>query len=368
MRTFAEKSQATKQAHARGTAIRNRSNRGQRAEVRSILSYHSEQQAAPIAVSPVSGSGLQMKLSMSKPGDQYEKEADRVADQVMRMPDTKMQRACACGGACPECAASNQSSRGRKRLQTKAIKSTDRGSSTAPSIVRDVLSQPGKPLHQSTRTSMEGRFGYDFSQVRVHTDGKAAKSAQSVNARAYTVGSNVVFGSGQYSPSSRSGQHLLAHELTHVVQQSQGGGDAAMMRWSYGTGTVPTPTYVEVPDDEKPRVEAGMRIVSRIVNNPRNYPRCHQRFQDLCPSPSATELVDRYNAARVWKETDTDPTYYYGSSLSPDHIAYTDRTWRIGRWMIANTAIHEMMHRCGHHTEADIDRTAEICGTPEKPY
>ena len=67
---------------------------------------------------------------------------------------------------------------------------------------------------------MESRFGHDFSQVRVHTDTRAAESARAVNARAYTVGRNVVFGSGQYAPGSGEGQRLLAHELTHVVQQS----------------------------------------------------------------------------------------------------------------------------------------------------
>jgi hypothetical protein len=70
---------------------------------------------------------------------------------------------------------------------------------------------------------MEPRFGHDFSRVRVHTDGRAAESAQAVNAQAYTVGNKVVFGSDQYQPGSTVGSRLLAHELAHVVQQSQGG-------------------------------------------------------------------------------------------------------------------------------------------------
>jgi hypothetical protein len=82
------------------------------------------------------------------------------------------------------------------------------------------LNSSGQPLDASTRAFFEPRFGHDFSRVRVHTDEKAAESARAVNARAYTVGDNVVMGSGHYLPSSSSGRRLLAHELTHVVQQA----------------------------------------------------------------------------------------------------------------------------------------------------
>ena len=91
--------------------------------------------------------------------------------------------------------------------------------STAPPIVHDVLRSPGQPLNPNTRGFMESRFGHDFSQVRVHTDARAAESARAVNARAYTVGRDIAFGSGQYTPGSSTGQRLLAHELAHVMQQ-----------------------------------------------------------------------------------------------------------------------------------------------------
>lgn len=91
--------------------------------------------------------------------------------------------------------------------------------SQAPSIVHKVLCSPGQPLAAVTRAFMEARFGYDFSQVRIHTDAQAADSARAVNAQAYTVGSNVVFGAGQYAPEAREGKRLIAHELSHVVQQ-----------------------------------------------------------------------------------------------------------------------------------------------------
>lgn len=80
----------------------------------------------------------------------------------------------------------------------------------------------GSPLDTDVRADMETRFGQDFSDVRVHTDSSAHESAKSVNAQAYTVGSNIVFQRDKYDPSTGDGQHMLAHELTHVVQQRSG--------------------------------------------------------------------------------------------------------------------------------------------------
>lgn len=91
----------------------------------------------------------------------------------------------------------------------------------APAIVNEVLDSPGKPLDPATRSFMEAGFGRDFCQVRIHTDSRAEASARAVNARAYTAGHDVIFAAGSYSPSTPEGQHLLAHELTHVVQQAQ---------------------------------------------------------------------------------------------------------------------------------------------------
>jgi hypothetical protein len=91
------------------------------------------------------------------------------------------------------------------------------------SPVHDLVnSGGGSPLDNDTRADMETRFGHDFGDVRVHTDGSAQESARSVNAQAYTVGSNIVFQRDMYDPSSDNGKHMLAHELTHVVQQRSG--------------------------------------------------------------------------------------------------------------------------------------------------
>ena len=90
-----------------------------------------------------------------------------------------------------------------------------------PRVVADVLQSPGVPIDASVRPFMEAHLGRDFSSVRVHADARAAESAAAINARAYTSGDEVVFGAGHYSPSTTSGRHLLAHELTHVIQQSR---------------------------------------------------------------------------------------------------------------------------------------------------
>jgi hypothetical protein len=90
------------------------------------------------------------------------------------------------------------------------------------SPVHDVVSSGGAPLEEEVRTDMEGRMGQDFSDVRVHTGDAADASARSVSAHAYTVGSNIVFQRGTYDPGSSQGRTLLAHELTHVVQQRSG--------------------------------------------------------------------------------------------------------------------------------------------------
>ncbi|HTX40631.1 MAG TPA: DUF4157 domain-containing protein, partial [Acidobacteriaceae bacterium] len=88
-----------------------------------------------------------------------------------------------------------------------------------PPIVRRVLATPGEPLDFATRTAMEARFGHSFREVRIHTDALAAESARAVYAHAYTVGEDIVFDTGQYQPQTTEGQHLLAHELAHTVQQ-----------------------------------------------------------------------------------------------------------------------------------------------------
>ena len=127
-----------------------------------------------------------------------------------------------CGGhTCPPQGCSEER-KGRFGLQRQPASHAEH--STVPPMVHDVLRSPGQPLDGPTRAYMEPQFGHDFSRVRVHTDARAAESARAVNALAYTVGRDVVFGNGQYAPAAGAGRRLLAHELTHVVQQRDGVG------------------------------------------------------------------------------------------------------------------------------------------------
>jgi hypothetical protein len=145
--------------------------------------------------------GIQGKLKVGQPNDIYEQEAD----QVMRMPEPQVQRL----------------SEEEEALQTKEIRSYIPDEITPELEFRiHAMKGGGQPLSESGRNFFEPRFGYGFSQVRVHTDTRAAKTAQTLNARASTFGRDIVFGTEQYAPGTTAGKTLLAHELTHVVQQS----------------------------------------------------------------------------------------------------------------------------------------------------
>lgn len=170
----------------------------------------------PGPIGPIGPAG---SLRVSAPNDPDERQAHSVADQVMRMPDPRLQPACACGGSCPRCQAQAAG------LAAEPVQPMPGDSGVLPGrfaggSVGRVLQRPGRPLDAAIRGDMESRFGYDFSPVRVHTDPAASQSSRALNARAYTVGTHIVFGANQYAPATGQGKRLLAHELAHVVQQT----------------------------------------------------------------------------------------------------------------------------------------------------
>ena len=178
--------------------------------------------------SPVS---FQAKLTVSSPTDSAEQEADRVAEQVTGMREPRPQGAGACGGGCASFQR-KQSDQEDDRMQIKNAPSNSSVLPTTPRGVHDVLNSPGDRLDPATRAFMEPRFGHDFSTVRVHRDARAAEAARSVNALAFTTGRDIVFAPGRYAPGTGHGDRLLAHELTHVVQQdgTNAGPPAAIQR------------------------------------------------------------------------------------------------------------------------------------------
>jgi Domain of unknown function (DUF4157) len=178
-----------------------------------------------------------------------------------------LQRKCACGshtvagGDCESC----QKERTSAQMQRAAI--GGESVNEVPPIVHEVLRSSGQPLDANTRSFFESRFDHDFSQVRLHTDSKAAQSAQSVNALAYTVGRDVVFGAGQFAPQSSPGRMLIAHELTHVLQQNGENGspsrisgqfdDAEKEATSLSAGLIQTDSIPDI------HVQSGSSILRR---------------------------------------------------------------------------------------------------------
>jgi hypothetical protein len=183
--------------------------------------------------------------------------------------------------------------------ETTALLEEDR------SPVHDVInSGGGAPLPTDTRADMEARFGHDFGDVRVHTDAAAHESAKSVNAQAYTVGPSIVFQRDHYDPASESGRHMLAHELTHVVQQRTGPVDGT----DTGNG-------VKVSDPSDHFEREAVANADRLMSGPApSLQRCGddsthedasaQRQEDL-PEEAEEETPAQTFVQRVDEEEDT---------------------------------------------------------------
>jgi hypothetical protein len=177
--------------------------------------------------------GTQAKLEIGQPNDKYEHEADRVADQVMKMSDVDV--------------AQREPEEDEEKLQAKeAPGQTPVVSSSLESKISN-LKGGGKPLDPDSRAFFEPRFGHDFGGVRIHADSAAAETAGSIHSRAFTLGNHIAMGHGEYRPQSPAGRHLLGHELTHVVQQT---GKIQRYRkkgsFNYGMADKP-PDWVEQP-------------------------------------------------------------------------------------------------------------------------
>jgi hypothetical protein len=167
---------------------------------------------------------------VSRPHDPDEREAQRVAETVAGggsvagwsfssipvAPDSAVQhaRTCGCGGTCPEC---------RRAKLNRSSRSSGPAPSTGTALIDGAVRSAGLPLSAEAKTFFEPRLNADLSDVRLHTDAEAARSADALNAHAYALGRHVVFGEGEYRPDSEAGRRLLAHELAHVVQQQRGG-------------------------------------------------------------------------------------------------------------------------------------------------
>jgi hypothetical protein len=197
----------------------------------------------------------QPKLAIGAVDDQQEREADRVADSVLREPDSSGPAEVQLQRKCQSCEDEGSEKKALARKVSGAAALTV--ASAVPPIVHEVLRSPGRPLDADTRSHMESRFGYDFGHVRVHSDAKAAESATVVNALAYTVGADVIFGAGRFAPNTSAGRHLLAHELTHVVQQGSGTRSPPIQRFAASETSKIAPTFADMLTQIRQLIDAA---------------------------------------------------------------------------------------------------------------
>jgi len=172
---------------------------------------------------------LQPKLTVGQPGDKFEREADAVADRVVRMSDADVAQRVETGtvqplriqGRCSACAKGEGCSGPEERVRAKEQpgETPQLGAALESRVAR--LQSGGRPLEAATRSFFEPRFGRQLSDIRIHDDRMAASAASSLNAKAFTIGKDIVFGAEEYHPESTRGKHLLAHEITHVLQQAR---------------------------------------------------------------------------------------------------------------------------------------------------
>ena len=229
---------------------------------------------------------LQPKLSISEPGDRYEQEADLVAEQVMQRPLPEVHLDSSVGQIQRQNRSDSEEPKQHSRVGSNI------SDSETSQLTNGILSSNGQPLDSKSRAFMEPRFGQDFSHVRIHTGIRADDSARSFHAKAYTLGNHIVFANGQYQPNTVSGQHLLAHELTHTMQQV---GNSKIQRdCSDPNFCTPYPTSAEAASAEwwikntYMQVE-GLATYGTAVMN------LYERFLDRVPGDSLAPVV--FNSA-----------------------------------------------------------------------
>ena len=216
-----------------------------------------------IRIFPSSPLLIQPKLAVNTPGDMYEEEADRVAEEVMGMPE-------------PRQGPGERTAMATPRVRLRAA-GAHKGMEEVPPIVYEVLASRGRPLDAATRAFMEPRFGFDLSRVRIHNDERANQSARSIKALAYTAGWSVVLGSGECAPQTTQSRRLLAHELAHVAQQhprgaaglgaGRGAPTVAFRQPGPGSGDAPKHRVVYLDNDVLGEIADGnMQVAQALLN------------------------------------------------------------------------------------------------------
>jgi hypothetical protein len=328
------------------------------------------------------GSSIQTKLRVNTPDDRYEREADYVAEQVMRMPRSYVTR--------------HVDEAGGALLQAIRVgrRSAGEGAGTdAPEVVYEVLRSPGKPLDAETRAFFEPAFDRDFGDVRIHVDAKAAQSAQVVGARAFTVGRDVAFGPSEFAPTCASGKRLLAHELTHVVQRHTRTSGSVVRRQSgsVGTGAPSVSTLVPIPTSAtgaRTNSHSSKDLLLQRNEDPSTSPSSSQVVyicsKDLERSPLGKHAFFRFGGSRKGNPTvslepmDTSlgagcwqgvPDRNYPSDVNAD--AACESTQISAACVYRETASYPIGHYCawGPNSNTFVGSVAESCGytNPDPP-
>jgi outer membrane protein OmpA-like peptidoglycan-associated protein len=252
---------------------------------------------------------IQQKFEIGAVGDPFELEADRVAERVMRIAAPRISVTSArplINHKCAECEKENED---KKKLRLKPAGLSGEQAGEAPGSVSDVLQLPGQPLDGPTRAYFEPRFGHDFASVRVHTDAHAAASAAAIGAVAYTYGPHIAFAAGRYEPTTISGRRLLAHELTHVLQQGSTDGRLAGLPLA-----VSDPSDAAEAEADRAADEALMQRESSSPHRiraliARRVSRTIQR--QTCTSGGSNEVPSGLNLSGFEQESSTLPGKYY---------------------------------------------------------
>ena len=297
---------------------------------------------------------------VSQPGDIYEQEADRVAEQVMRV--TNVQENAVSLSTMNDEIISRKCQSCQEEEETEMNINRKANHGTGPKIsenveqhVTNALHARGSPLESTTRNFMESRFGLDFGSIRIHTDEMAARSARSVNALAYTIGNDVVFGGGQYQTNTFDGRRLLAHELTHTIQQNSRTPHLQLKRLTEEEKT---------QDLQSPRFRNNETLQKAFDNSPplrfgetdREAVRILQQalVEDLC-SPGTD------NCAK-----EIMPISTFGGTKDPDGI-YKDETFvTVQKFQIKHRLLDENGNADGRAGRDTLGRLDELFAEPER--
>lgn len=264
---------------------------------------------------PINASFIQPKLTINQPNDIYEQEADATAEKIMQKnfePDSKLNFSRAnVQRKCKECEEEETNGLQRKENNNAAI--------SISQAVNKTLQSPGKPIDNTARAFMEQGFGHSFQDIKIYDNALANQSAKDINARAYTHKNNIVFGAGEYNPQTITGKRLLAHELTHAIQQNDqhsllqrapklyGGATGAPSDWS---------TKVVAATDAKSKVALIQSVLGSTVTV---VDKTAQSSGDTSPDPAHLSPYTASSATINYDDNLNSKTARAGGrSLNPD--------------------------------------------------